>query len=178
MYFLIYLTFALVIEFLFSIILYYHSYCGSAGQCDVIIAENTGITSCELSPTDTTVNNNTLTTIWIFSIVLFGITILTSAIYFVIIKDYIKINILVLIVIILIFAFNMLVYDVCKTSKCNITYKSNDRIRCIESNYNKSNVQNFYISNYILFAITIVILLIYFNYIYKLNITALNSRFL
>jgi hypothetical protein len=150
----------LIGQFLIALYLYNKSYCGSNGQCDVLLTAN-GSASCILSKTDSTINSSGTYIAFIFTILLFALSILVAVYYITLSnnRDDIPYSILLIAVIIIIFAFNILAYQKCGSGSCsyNIPYTNSTPyptlVSCKETNFQNSNIYNFYIAICVIFSV-------------------------
>jgi hypothetical protein len=203
MYFLAFLIALLIAEFIIALALYNNSYCGTLAKCNTLMTvsqlQNTPTTiptistactndncnislnvvtdiSCVLDSNDDAVSKNSYIS-FIFAILLFITAILATVIYYIISSKYLNnyMNILILAIIIIVFAFNMIVYEKCMNANCELNMLSNlkytfDAIppqissRCNETNFKTGSVYNFYIFICLLVSITIIAVPIYVYY--------------
>jgi hypothetical protein len=160
MYYLAFIICILAGQFFIAMYLYNKSYCGSNSQCDVLLSTN-GSASCILSPNDSTLNKGGTYVAFIFTIILFVISILVL-LYFVVLSNNrqdIPLGLLLISVIIIIFAFNILAYQKCGSGNCsyNMPYPNiapyPTLISCKETTFQNSNIYNFYIAICVIFSI-------------------------
>jgi hypothetical protein len=196
MYFLSFLFSLLIAEFIIALYLFNNSYCGTLAKCDLILnmlppalnepiclplnrcTSNVNIvnSSCVLGSDDNTVSKNNVYIGFIFAIILFAITVLATSIYYIGSDKYshTTMNIIILTLIIIVFAFNMVTYDGCMSANCNLKIltdiASTDinirsaNMRCNEQNFKKSNINNFYISICVFISVFLISLPIYVYY--------------
>ena len=195
MYFLSFLVSLLIAQFIIAIYLFNNSYCGTLAKCNLILnllppppipniclplnkcnsTINIVNSNCSLSPDDDTMTNNVYLG-YVFAILLFVSSIVTLIIYYIASEKYLYnfMNIIVIILTIIVFAFNMVTYDNCMNANCNLKILTDvtsinseittANMRCTESNFKKSNIYNFYIAICLLVSITIIAVPIYIYY--------------
>lgn len=160
MYYLAFIICILASQFFIALYLYNKSFCGSNGKCDVLLGDN-GMASCVLSANDSTLNKGGTYIAFIFTIILFIIAILVAVYYVVLSNDRedIPFGMLLIIVIIIIFAFNILAYQKCSSGSCsyNMPYPNvapyPTLVSCKETTFQNSNIYNFYIAICVIFSI-------------------------
>lgn len=132
---------------------------------------------CILDPNDDAVSSSSSKISFIFAILLFITAILATVIYYIISSKYLHnyMNLLILAIIIVVFAFNMIVYDKCMNANCTLQMLTNLKYtfdaplpqissRCNETNFKTGSVYNFYIFICLLVSITIIAVPIYVYY--------------
>ena len=172
MFYLAFIISLLVGQFFIALYLYNKSYCGTSAQCDVLLGDN-GSGSCVLSSSDSTANSKGAYIAFIFTIILFVLSVLI-AVYYIklssgILSTYkdMPFCILLIAVSIIIFAFNILAYQKCGSGNCsyNMPYPSvapyPTLVSCRETTFQNSSIYNFYISICVIFSVIGLFTMVY-----------------